>query len=153
MIYAPWNVKDRPKIYTPQGEDLVVEYEYLPQLDGTLLKSKKMEYSRREQVESYRASTDIHTLLKHCEAIDDYSALVQTTDLVYGDLTDAPKTYQEALDTARKIYDFYGSLPDETRAGMTIDEFVNSLDPRGFGPKVEVKQDAEILEKSSNPSE
>lgn len=79
-------------------------------------------------IQSHAMSVDIHVLLKQYQ-LGDVSAL-QRVQGTYGDFTQAPKTFAEALNTMIAAEQYFLSLPVEARAQFNhnFNEFIASMD-------------------------
>lgn len=85
-----------------------------------------------EYIQSHADSVDIHIILKRF-AMGDVSVLsrVQGT---YGDFTQMPKTFAEALNTLVAAEQYFNSLPVEVRQRFNhnFNEFIASMDSPSF---------------------
>lgn len=79
-------------------------------------------------IQSHKDSVDIHVLLKLYQ-LGDTSAL-QRVQGTYGDFTQAPKTFAEALNTMIAAEQYFLSLPVEARAQFNhnFNEFIAAMD-------------------------
>lgn len=79
-------------------------------------------------IQSHAMSVDIHVLLKQYQ-LGDVTAL-QRVQGTYGDFTQAPKTFAEALNTMIAAEQYFLSLPVEARAQFNhnFNEFIASMD-------------------------
>ena len=67
-----------------------------------------------DYIQSHKDSVDIHKILQRFQQ-GDVSALTRVQGM-YGDFTEMPKTYAEALNTVMSAEQQFNSLPVETRA-------------------------------------
>ncbi len=81
-----------------------------------------------DMIQSHKDSTDIHVLLKRFQAGDvDVLSRVQGA---YGDFSEMPKTYADALNAMIAGEQLFNSLPLETREkfGYSLEQFILSMD-------------------------
>ena len=92
----------------------------------------KGKYDLYEFIQSHADSVDIHKILERFEN-GDVDALNKYQGY-YADITDAPKTFAEALNTVIKAKDLFNSLPLEVRAKFdhSPEQFVASLGTKKF---------------------
>lgn len=79
-------------------------------------------------IQSHAMSVDIHVLLKQYQLGD--KAVLQRVQGTYGDFTQVPKTFAEALNTMIAAEQYFLSLPVEARAQFNhnFNEFIASMD-------------------------
>lgn len=92
-----------------------------------------------DYIQSHADSVDIHIILKRF-AMGDVSVLsrVQGT---YGDFTQMPKTFAEALNTLVAAEQYFNSLPVEVRQRFNhnFNEFIASMDKPTFAQDMGIK--------------
>lgn len=92
-----------------------------------------------DYIQSHADSVDIHIILKRF-AMGDVSVLsrVQGT---YGDFTQMPKTFAEALNTLVAAEQYFNSLPVEVRQRFNhnFNEFIASMDQPTFAQDMGIK--------------
>lgn len=92
-------------------------------------------------IQSFAESTDIHSILKRFEngEVD----VLEKVQGFYGDITDMPKTYAEALQRISDSEKVFMSLPVEVRAkfGHSFSEFLAASQDADFLDRLGVKSD------------
>lgn len=85
-----------------------------------------------DYIQSHADSVDIHVILKQFEAGD--PSVLSRVQGAYGDFTQMPKTFAEALNTMIAAEQYFNSLPVETRAqfGHNFNQFIASMDAPDF---------------------
>lgn len=80
-----------------------------------------------DYIQSHKDSVDIHKILQRFQQ-GDVSALTRVQGM-YGDFTEMPKTYAEALNTMISAEQQFNSLPVETRAkfGHSFSQWLSQL--------------------------
>lgn len=123
------NVGNREKdIYTPKYDE-----------NGVMYLEKTGKENLYDFIQSHKDSVDIHVLLqKYAEGDISVMSRVQG---VYGDFTEMPKTYAEALNAMISAENYFNSLPVEVRAnfGHSFQQFLVSMDKPGFVDKMSLK--------------
>ena len=89
-----------------------------------------------DYIQSHKESVDINVILKRY-AKGDVTAL-QRRQAMFGDFSDAPSTYAEALNSMILAENYFNSLPLETRAKFehNFHRFLVSLDSPDFAEKM-----------------
>lgn len=89
-----------------------------------------------DYIQSHADSVDIHVILKQF-AQGDVSVLSRVQG-AYGDFTQMPKTFAEALNTMIAAEQYFNSLPVEVRAqfGQNFNQFIASMDAPDFTTKM-----------------
>lgn len=103
-------------------------------------------------IQSHAMSVDINVLLKQYQ-LGDLDAL-QKVQGTYGDFTQAPKTFAEALNVMIAAEQYFLSLPVETRAVFhhNLNEFIASMDSPDWTTKAGITPPAPVSDASqSNP--
>lgn len=111
-----------------------------------------------DYIQSHADSVDIHVILKQF-ASGDVSVLSRVQG-AYGDFTQMPKTFAEALNTMVAAEQYFMSLPVDVRAqfGHNFNQFIASMDQSdftarmGIDPQVEVSQVTPGASSSSAPA-
>ena len=85
-----------------------------------------------EFIQSHKDSTDIHVLLDRYQRGDE--SVLSRRQGLYGDFTQMPNTYAEALNAMISAENYFNGLPVETRAkfGHSFQQFLVSMDKPGF---------------------
>lgn len=87
-------------------------------------------------IQSHADSCDIHVILKRFEQGD--LSVMQRVQGVYGDFTQMPKTFAEALNTLIAAEQYFDSLPVDVRAkfGHNFSQFIASMDSTSFAADI-----------------
>ncbi len=88
------------------------------------------------EIQSHRESVDIHVLLARYRSGDE-SALSRIQG-AYGDFTQMPTTFAEALNTFLAAEAYFDALPAETRAkyGHNFHQFISAFDSPTFASDI-----------------
>lgn len=116
------NVGDRYKVlYTPHFDD-----------NGVMELVENGREDLYAYIQSHKDSCDIHVILDRF-ARGDMSVLSKRQG-VYGDFTEMPSTYAEALNAMISAENYFNGLPVEIRArfGHSFQKFLVSMDKPGF---------------------
>lgn len=99
---------------------------------GVMTLEKVGEENLYDYIQSHKDSVDIYTILKRYEAGD--QAVLSRVQGMYGDFTQFPSTYAEALNAMTAAETYFNSLPVETRAkfGHSFQQFLASMDKPEF---------------------
>ncbi|AXF52260.1 MAG: internal scaffolding protein [Microviridae sp.] len=111
---------DRQRIQCRSGNSVINSYVARYDDDGHLIAEVSEKHDIYPEIQAYRQSTDINYLVSRFAAGDD-TALSKVQGL-YGDFTEMPKTYAEALNAMNKADDLFAKLPADVKA-----KFDNSL--------------------------
>lgn len=140
------NPGSREKIlYSPQFND-----------DGTMELIEAGKENLYEYIQSHKESVDINVILKRF-ARGDVTAL-QRRQAMFGDFSDAPSSYAEALNSMIVAEQYFNSLPLETRAKFdhNFHRFLVSLDRPDFQQMLspdDVQPDAVATRQDANTAE
>ncbi len=104
--------------------------------DGTMELVEAGRENLYEYIQSHKDSVDINVILKRF-AKGDVSAL-NKRQAMFGDFSDAPSSYAEALNSMIVAENYFNSLPLETRAQFdhNFHRFLVSLDSPDFAEKM-----------------
>lgn len=85
-----------------------------------------------DYIQSHADSVDIHVILKQFEQGD--VSVLSRVQGAYGDFTQMPKTFAEALNTMVAAEQYFMSLPVDVRAqfGHNFNQFIASMDSPDF---------------------
>ena len=111
---------DRERIQCRSGNSLINTYTARYDDDGHLIAEVFGKHDIYPEIQAHRQSTDINYLVSRFAAGDD-TALSKVQGL-YGDFTEMPKTYAEALNAMNKADELFAKLPADVKA-----KFDNSL--------------------------
>lgn len=122
----------KERVCCSSGDPIKILYGLEVDKDGVTQLVKKGKYDLYEYIQSHADSVDIHKILDRfqngeVDALNKYQGY-------YADLTDAPKTFAEALNTVIKAKDLFNSLPLEVRAQFdhSPEQFIASLGTQKF---------------------
>lgn len=105
-----------------------------------------------DYIQSHADSVDIHVILKQFESGD--ASVLSRVQGAYGDFTQMPKTFAEALNTMIAAEQYFMSLPVETRAqfGHNFNQFIASMDAPDFTTRMGIDVALETPQTPSAPS-
>lgn len=118
----------RPRFRQAVGSRLHRLYQSQLSDDGTIELVDAGTEDIYDAIQSHKDSTDIHVLLKRFQAGDvDVLSKVQGS---YGDFTEMPKTYADALNAMIAGEQLFNSLPLETREkfDFSLHKFILAMD-------------------------
>ena len=120
------------RVYSNHGNRYKVLYSPHYTDNGTLELVENGRENLYEFIQSHKDSTDIHVLLDRYQR-GDMSVLSRRQGL-YGDFTQMPNTYAEALNAMISAENYFNGLPVEIRAkfGHSLQKFLVSMDKPGF---------------------
>lgn len=122
----------RPRYYQPPGSPMHTLYSGKVSPSGEILLEEVGEENLYAQIQSHAESVDINVLLRRFAA-GDPDALTRMQGL-YGDFTDAPHTFAEALNTVIAAQHYFDSLPLDVRRqfDFNFNRFIASMDSPDF---------------------
>lgn len=134
MFRTQYDSHDR--VYMPAGSGVKQLYSPIYDKQGVWHLEESGTEDLYGYIQSHALSVDIHVLLKQYQ-LGDIHALerVQGT---YGDFTQAPKTFAEALNTMIAAEQYFLSLPVEVRAQFNhnFNMFIASMDSPDWTTKI-----------------
>lgn len=139
------------RVHQPEGSPIKTLYG--PKFDGNgrmyLIETGKE--NLYDYIQSHADSVDIHVILKQFEQGD--VSVLSRVQGAYGDFTQMPKTFAEALNTLIAAEQYFNSLPVETRAqfGHNFSQFIASMDASDFSSRMGITPEAPP-ESSAPPS-
>lgn len=94
-------------------------------------------------IQSHADSVNIHLLLQRFN--DGDVSVLSRTQGVFGDFTDMPKTYAEALNSIISAENYFNGLPLDVRAkfGHSFQQFLASMDKSDFLEKMQGSKEIE----------
>lgn len=132
MVQIRTQFQERARVHANPGSREKILYS--PQFadDGSMELIEAGKENLYEYIQSHKESVDINVILKRF-ARGDVTAL-QRRQAMFGDFTDAPSTYAEALNSMIVAEQYFNSLPLETRAKFdhNFHRFLVSLDRPDF---------------------
>lgn len=107
-----------------------------------------------DYIQSHADSVDIHVILKQFQNGD--PSVLARVQGAYGDFTQMPRTFAEALNTMIAAEQYFNSLPVETRAqfGHNFNQFIASMDAPDFTTRMGItpQTPTEAPQSPSTPS-
>lgn len=125
-----------PRLYAEPGSQEHVLYSPVFNKDGVMSLKETGSENLYDYIQSHADSVDIHVILKQFAAGD--VSVLSRVQGAYGDFTQMPKTFAEALNTMIAAEQYFMSLPVETRAqfGHNFNQFIASMDQSDFTSKM-----------------
>lgn len=122
----------KERVYCSSGDPIKLLYGLEVDKDGVTQLVEKGKYDLYEFIQSHADSVDIHKILERFQN-GDVDALNKYQGY-YADITDAPKTFAEALNTVIKAKDLFNSLPLDVREQFdhSPEKFIASLGTQKF---------------------
>lgn len=132
MVKIKTQFQEHARVHANPGSREKVLYSPQFNEDGTMQLIEAGKENLYEYIQSHKESVDINVILKRF-ARGDVTAL-QRRQAMFGDFTDAPSTYAEALNSMIVAEQYFNSLPLETRAKFdhNFHRFLVSLDRPDF---------------------
>ena len=129
-FFTQFSVKKR--FFSNPGDPIKPLYGLEVDKDGVTQLVEKGKYDLFDYIQSHKDTVDIHKILERFEN-GDVDALNKYQGY-YGDITEAPKTFAEALNAVIKAKDLFNTLPLEVRAEFNHnpEEFIASLGTEKF---------------------
>ena len=126
-------------IYSCSGDPIKPLYGLEVDKNGVTQLVEKGKFDLYEFIQSHKDSVDIHKILERFEN-GDVSALNKYQGY-YADITDAPKSFADALNSVIKAKDLFNSLPLEVRAKFdhSPEQFIAALGTQKFIDAVGIK--------------
>ncbi|UPW41653.1 internal scaffolding protein [Peromfec virus RodF8_29] len=126
----------RPRVVQEPGDP--VKDIYAPKFsdNGTMYLVRTGKHNLYAEIQSHAGSVDIHEILRRYVTGQDPGALSRVQG-AYGDFTQMPRTFAEALNTMVAAEQYFLTLPLETRAEFNHDfrQFVAAFDTPDFVAK------------------
>lgn len=135
MVEARTQFDAHPRVYVNPGNPEKILYSPKFDSNGSMELIEAGKEDLYASIQSHKDSCDINLILKRY-ACGDVSAL-QKRQGMFGDFTDAPSSYAEALNSMIIAEQYFNSLPLETRAQFdhNFHRFLLSLDKPDFESK------------------
>lgn len=120
------------RVYQPAGSREKTLYSPVFDKQGHMTLEVSGKENLYDYIQSHADSVDIHVILKQFEKGD--VSVLSRVQGTYGDFTQMPKTFAEALNTMIAAEQYFNSLPVETRAqfGHNFNQFIASMDAPDF---------------------
>lgn len=122
----------RPPIYQPAGSRVKVLYGPIFDKQGRMSLEEIGRENFYDYIQSHADSVDINIILKRFEQGD--PSVLTRVQGAYGDFTQLPKTFAEALNTLIAAEQYFNSLPVDVRAQFdhNFNQFIASMDSPDF---------------------
>lgn len=130
------------RVHQPQGNPIKTIYG--PKFDGNgrmyLIETGKE--NLYDYIQSHADSVDIHVILKQFQNGD--VSVLSRVQGAYGDFTQMPKTFAEALNTLIAAEQYFNSLPVEVRSQFNhnFNQFIASMDAPDFTSRMGIAPEA-----------
>lgn len=134
------------RVYQEPGSPIHVLYSPVFNKDGVMHLEESGKENLYDYIQSHADSVDIHVILKQFAAGD--VSVLSRVQGTYGDFTQMPKTFAEALNTMIAAEQYFMSLPAETRAqfGHNFNTFIASMDQSDFSQKMGISPKVDTSE-------
>lgn len=127
-----------PSVKTPADPGSRIKTQYSPFFtkDGVMELRPTGKINLYDEIQSHADSVDIHILLARYAAGD--VGVFARVQGAYGDFTQMPQTFAEALNVLSAAEQYFMGLPPETRAlfGHSFNQFIASMDQSDWTSKV-----------------
>lgn len=132
MVKIKTQFHEHARVYANPGNPEKILYSPQFKEDGSMELIEAGKENLYDYIQSHKDSVDINIILKRF-ARGDVTAL-QRRQAVFGDFSDAPATYAEALNSMIVAEQYFNALPLETRARFdhNFHKFLVSLDRPDF---------------------
>lgn len=144
-----------PRVVTNPGNPIKTLYGPIYDKNGVLSLKVTGKHDLYAEIQSHAESVDIHVLLQRY-ANGDPGALARVQG-AYGDFTQMPTTFAEALNTLIAAEQYFMGLPVETRAQFdhSFQQFIASMDAPDFSKRMGITPDvsAPSVPSTSAPAE
>lgn len=139
-------------VYQPAGSPIKTLYGPVFDKQGHMSLEEIGQENVYDYIQSHADSVDIHVILKQFESGD--ASVLSRVQGAYGDFTQMPKTFAEALNTMIAAEQYFMSLPVETRAqfGHNFNQFIASMDAPDFTTRMGINVAPETPQTPSAPS-
>lgn len=136
-----WDPHDR--VHQEPGSQIHTLYSPIFDKNGVMSLEETGKENLYDYIQSHADSVDIHVILKQFAAGD--VSVLSRVQGAYGDFTQMPKTFAEALNTMVAAEQYFMSLPVETRAqfGHNFNQFIASMDQSDFTSKMGITPQVE----------
>lgn len=127
---------DHARVHVDPGQRTKVMYSPVFDKNGVMHLQESGIHDLYAEIQSHADSVDIHVLLQRYQQ-GDIGALARVQG-AYGDFTQMPQTFAEALNTMIAAEQYFMGLPVETRAmfGHDFHQFIASMDSPDWTSKV-----------------
>lgn len=130
---------EKKRFFSVPGDPIKPLYGLEVDKAGVMQLVEKGKYNLYEYIQSHKDSVDIHKILERFEN-GDVDALNKYQGY-YGDITEAPKSFADALNAVIKAKDLFNSLPLDVRAQFdhSPEQFIAAMGSQKFNDAVGIK--------------
>lgn len=140
------------RIHCDPGSRIHTLYSPVFNKDGVMSLTETGTEDLYDYIQSHADSVDIHVILKQFAAGD--VSVLSRVQGAYGDFTQMPKTFAEALNTMVAAEQYFMSLPVDVRAqfGHNFNQFIASMDQSDFTTKMGIAPQVETPSPAPSPA-
>lgn len=141
------------RVFQPHGDPIKTLYGPVFDKQGRMELQETGQENLYDYIQSHADSVDIHVILKQYEQGD--VSVLSRVQGAYGDFTQMPKTFAEALNTLIAAEQYFNGLPVEVRAQFdhNFNQFIASMDAPDFTSRMGIAPEAPAeASRSSAPS-
>lgn len=130
------------KVVQNPGSPIKTLYGPVFDKDGVMSLQETGKHNLYAEIQSHADSVDIHVLLQQY-AQDGDEGIFSRLQGAYGDFTQMPKTFAEALNVMLAAEQYFNGLPVETRAqfGHSFQQFIASMDAPDWTSRMGISPD------------
>lgn len=136
MLKFPTQYDPSERVYSEPGSPVKTLYSPVFDKHGIMSLEESGKHDLYAEIQSHADSVDIHIILQRFESGD--VSVLSRVQGTYGDFTQMPKTFAEALNTLIAAEQYFMSLPVDTRAqfGHDFNQFIASMDSSDFAQRM-----------------
>lgn len=140
------------RVHQEPGSQVKTLYGPVFDKQGHMSLEKTGEENLYDYIQSHADSVDIHVILKQYQSGD--ASVLSRVQGAYGDFTQMPKTFAEALNTMIAAEQYFNSLPVDVRAqfGHNFNQFIASMDAPDFTTRMGISPEP-VPDASTTPSQ
>lgn len=135
---------DHERVYQSPGDPIKTLYGPIFDKQGRMELQEIGQENLYDYIQSHADSVDIHVILKQYEQGD--VSVLSRVQGAYGDFTQMPKTFAEALNTLIAAEQYFNGLPVEVRAqfGHNFNQFIASMDAPDFTSRMGIAPETPV---------
>ncbi len=140
------------RVYQPAGSPVKILYGPVFDARGVMSLEEIGKHDLYAEIQSHADSVDIHVILQRFEAGD--TSVLSRIQGTYGDFTEMPRTFAEALNTIIAAEQYFDSLPVDVRARFdhSFSQFIASMDSPDFARSMGISPDVPSFDGSPSSS-
>ncbi|UPW41008.1 internal scaffolding protein [Sigmofec virus UA08Rod_5764] len=140
--YRVGYTRDADRVYQEPGSQVKTLYGPIFDKQGHMSLQETGQENIYDYIQSHADSVDIHVILKQFQQGD--VSVLSRVQGAYGDFTQMPKTFAEALNTLIAAEQYFNGLPVDVRAqfGHNFNQFIASMDAPDFTSRMGIAPDA-----------